>query len=374
MIREILANHLIKSTVNNLTDPDYFNQTILYICQDDIAPKTENFLITLSHSESLDELREIRDKIDEEILNTRSYDKGKFKLLFQIQNYYYNIHLNLIGGQNDQEIKQRLSSLQYIKRKIENYILNLFNINNKINSTSPKKSKNQKSHTENDTRLFQQQLNLLDFKTVCTNETIQHCFIEYMSKQNVQNLISFYLNADMYRQFAIKELNRNQDQDELEVKGALKDFANGLINSYLLSADNFRASVQDDDDQPINIANRIFYKSELIKTVEHLEMNEHLNESLLDDLQDKIHLLMKQKYYPDFKNYPEFHKILLKNDLLFKLTSNDVTQSVIMAGEQHYLPRSKSQPYEMNQMNEDDDFTSTVHYSGLNDYIDEGNE
>lgn len=275
----------------------------------------------------------------------------------------------LKGGQNDQEIKQRLSSLQYIKRKIENYILNLFNINNKINSTSPNKNKNSKCHTENDIRLFQQQLCLLDFKTVCTNETIQHCFIEYMSKQNVQNLISFYLNADMYRQFAIKELNRNQD--ELEVKGALKDFANGLINSYLLSADNFKASIQDDDDQPVNIANRIFYKSELIKTVERLEMNDHLNESLLNDLQEKIFLLMKQKYYPDFKSYPEFHKILLKNDLLFKLTSNDVTQSGGLASEHSGFPRSQSQVYDMN---EDDNFTSTVHYNGLNDcYIDEGN-
>ena len=30
--------------------------------------------------------------------------------------------------------------------------------------------------------------------------------IEYMGKKNVQNLISFYLNADMYRQFSKKEL------------------------------------------------------------------------------------------------------------------------------------------------------------------------
>ena len=27
---------------------------------------------------------------------------------------------------------------------------------------------------------------------------------------------------------------------------------------------------------------------------------------------------MKQKYFPKFKNYSEFHKILYKNDLLFQ--------------------------------------------------------
>lgn len=30
LIREILANHLVKISIDNLTDPDYINQTILY--------------------------------------------------------------------------------------------------------------------------------------------------------------------------------------------------------------------------------------------------------------------------------------------------------------------------------------------------------
>ena len=73
-----------------------------------------------------------------------------------------------------------------------------------------------------------------------------------MGKQNVQNLISFYLNADMYRQFARKELIRNSKESTNanklsldETKLALKEFAKGLINSYLLSANNFTATNQD---------------------------------------------------------------------------------------------------------------------------------
>jgi sorting nexin-13 len=76
LLREILSNHLLKTTVNNLTDPDYINQTILYLCQDQLVPKTENFLVTLSYSDSLDELRELRNRIEDEILKTRSNDKG----------------------------------------------------------------------------------------------------------------------------------------------------------------------------------------------------------------------------------------------------------------------------------------------------------
>jgi len=166
----------------------------------------------------------------------------------------------------------------------------------------------------------------LDFKTVCTNETIQHCFIEYMGKQNVQNLISFYLNADMYRQFAQKELEKNKDCDQTETKLALRDFANGLINSYLLSATNFTASTQDEDDQPVNIANR----------------------------------------------HPEFQKILLKNDLLFRLTSTNVTSPDRRHSPKQELVKA-TQEFGEDACEDDEYFTSSLQHTGLSDsLIDEG--
>ena len=36
---------------------------------------------------------------------------------------------------------------------------------------------------------------------------------------------------------------------------------------------------------------------------------------------------MKQKYYPQFKNYSEFQKILAKNDYLFKISTSSSLQS-----------------------------------------------
>ena len=58
-----------------------------------------------------------------------------------------------------------------------------------------------------------------------------------------------------------------------------------------------------------------------MQTLERLENFDYLNDTLLDELQSKIYLLMKQKYYTEFKNYTEFHKILLKNDFIFKISS-----------------------------------------------------
>jgi hypothetical protein len=67
--------------------------------------------------------------------------------------------------------------------------------------------------------------------------------------------------------------------------------------------------------------NRVYYKPELVSTLERLENFDYLNDTLLDELQSKIYLLMKQKYYTEFKSYSEFHKILLKNDFIFKISS-----------------------------------------------------
>ena len=155
-----------------------------------------------------------------------------------------------------------------------------------------------------------------------------------MGKQNVQNLMSFYLNAEMFRQFARKELAKCSAEstttpkpDIKDTKLSIKDFAKGLINSYLLSAVNFTAMSQDEDEQPINLSNRIYYKKELVRTLENLENEDCINDSLLDELQEKIYLLMKQKYYPEFKNYPEFHKVLFKTDLIKQQSIQSAVES-----------------------------------------------
>jgi hypothetical protein len=58
----------------------------------------------ISNSESIDELVELRKKIDQEIIQTRSNDKG---------------------GQHDQEIKQALSSLFFVRKRIDMQITHI---------------------------------------------------------------------------------------------------------------------------------------------------------------------------------------------------------------------------------------------------------
>jgi hypothetical protein len=51
-----------------------------------------------------------------------------------------------------------------------------------------------------------------------------------MGTRNAHNLISFYLNAQIYPKFAKSEL----ESQKMDYKSALLDFAKGLITSYLM--------------------------------------------------------------------------------------------------------------------------------------------
>jgi hypothetical protein len=42
---------------------------------------------------------------------------------------------------------------------------------------------------------------------------------------------------------------------------------------------------------------------------------DQVDENLLKELQMKIYILMKQKYYPGFKQSAEFQKLLTRNEL-----------------------------------------------------------
>jgi sorting nexin-13 len=323
LIREIFSNHLLKHLIDTISDPHYINQTIIYMTRGH-SPSIENFLVTLNSCQNIIELNELNLKLDEEIATTRSFDKG---------------------GENDQMIKLKLSSLFYVKKQIDARIVFIMQQSNYSTPPQPQPQQQQQqqqqqggsnvnNNSENEYRmyLFNQFLASMDFSIVLSNEPIQLCFIEYMGTKSVQNLISFYLNADIYRQFAKKELKKltnsliTIETDIVEVKMALKEFSKGLISTYLLSAENFNTSNDDDgDDEPVNISNHLFYKSQLVRTMENIENLDKINEFVLDELQSKIETLMKDKYFNGFKEYSEFRKILLKNDLFLKLTPPNST-------------------------------------------------
>ena len=65
------------------------------------------------------------------------------------------------------------------------------------------------------------------------------------------------------------------------------------------------------------MSNIIYYKSELSRTLDRMKNEDDINENLLNDLQLKIYLLMKRKYYPEFKQSFEFQKLIFKTPCLY---------------------------------------------------------
>jgi len=81
----------------------------------------------------------------------------------------------------------------------------------------------------------------------------------------------------------------------------------------------------------VNVSNHLFYKFELTQTIERMENYHFIDDTLLDELQAKIYLLMKQKYYPPFRTCVELQKCLIKNDLVSRL--NDPTSALFQSNE-----------------------------------------
>ena len=114
LLREIVANSLLKPTLDLVSDPDFINQTIVWMCGagavggaagqdsdagDDPKIKPDIFISSVRCSESLEELSAIRDMVADEIAYLRSND-----------------------SKSDSELKQQLNSLLYVKKVIHNRI------------------------------------------------------------------------------------------------------------------------------------------------------------------------------------------------------------------------------------------------------------
>ena len=73
LTREVLVNTVIKPSLDMLSDPDFINQTIVWLYQDYQA-KSDLFLQTVRLSESLEELQATRDIATREINVLRQND------------------------------------------------------------------------------------------------------------------------------------------------------------------------------------------------------------------------------------------------------------------------------------------------------------
>ncbi|CAG0884895.1 unnamed protein product [Cyprideis torosa] len=97
LLRELLIHSVFLPTIDLLSDPDYLNQTIIWLCKG-VPMTSDAFLTSIRVNTCPDEIDALLEKINAEITFQRSRDSG---------------------GDSDTEVKQQLSSLLYLKRCAE---------------------------------------------------------------------------------------------------------------------------------------------------------------------------------------------------------------------------------------------------------------
>ena len=70
LVREILACSLIKPSLDNLADPDFVNQTLVWLYSD-YEIKTEVFIQTLKQTDNMGELEATREMVSKDITRLR---------------------------------------------------------------------------------------------------------------------------------------------------------------------------------------------------------------------------------------------------------------------------------------------------------------
>lgn len=100
IIREVLVNGIFIPTVELMSDPDYVNQNLAWLCKE-TAFSNETFLNVLKSSDNIAELEAVKEILEQNVAKWRSQDTG---------------------GSDDSVVKQNLNSLLFVKSICESTI------------------------------------------------------------------------------------------------------------------------------------------------------------------------------------------------------------------------------------------------------------
>jgi sorting nexin-13 len=286
--RDLLVNTVFLPSLDQISDPDFINQMLVKSCKTRryTTPLSESFLHVIRCCSNANELQAVYDMVDKEIAFQRSKD---------------------IGGDDDFEIKQQLSSLQYVKSLITSRLVGLQEGVTELES--PVLASNPEiTNFTNTGKMFQ-----IPFEVIVKNNVALSYFFEYMSGVNAQSYLYFYLNVDGFKTSAEQHLSEialletqpfDTDKRQLPNIEILREAALNIYDTYL----------NPDSDN----ANKLQLDEHVCRSV--LQRINH--ESLSDSWFDQVHLLVYEKMRTDehlfvsFKKSIHYVKLLAELDLL----------------------------------------------------------
>ncbi|XP_053117029.1 sorting nexin-13 isoform X3 [Hemicordylus capensis] len=270
-VREILARGILLPLINQLSDPDYINQYVIWMIRDSIC-NYEAFMNIIKVSDKVGELEAVRDKAAEELQYLRSLDTA---------------------GDDINAIKNQINSLLFVKKVCDSRILRL------------------RSGKEIDTVKL-----AANFGKLCTvplddilvNNVALQFFIDYMQQMGGQAHLFFWMTVEGYRVTAQQQLEvllsheKDGRHQTIQTKILLQTAAVGIYEQYLSEKASPRVNIDD-----ILVA----------KLAEKLN-NENPTPEIFDEIQRKVYDLMlrDERFYPSFKQHALYVRMLAELDML----------------------------------------------------------
>ncbi|BFY98550.1 hypothetical protein BsWGS_01590 [Bradybaena similaris] len=267
IVREVLVNGIFLPSMDLLSDPDYINQYIAWLCQESSFTR-ETFLTVIRSSDCMEELEAVRAKVDSDIARWRSKDTG---------------------GSDDTAIKQNLNSLMFLRDTCDMRIRRLLD--------GPFSAEPILDEQEN---FRYNSLCLLTLDEIITNATALQAFIEYVTNRGGQQYLFFYLNVEGFRTAAEQQISEMQKQSQDSVTAvepdlkSLRRAANIIFDQYLSEKAVSRLKIEPD----------------FIKYTVQKMNNKMMSEDIFDTVQARVYQILHCEYYEDFLHSPAYIKLL----------------------------------------------------------------
>ena len=224
--RELLVNVLVKPSLDLISDPDFLNQTIVWVYKE-YQPKPDLFMQTVRFSERVEELQATRELVTKEIGILRSNDSK---------------------SENDSSLKQQLNSLLHLRKLIDSRIHRLQNGSetdsmglpaqidwNQMIGPGPCDFYAYSLHGSNKL-LIGLKLFALPLEVILKSNIALSFFIDYMSSIGCQAYIFFYLNIEGWKVSTEQQLSvlLEESSNTEEDQGSLINRVRTHIGSRLM--------------------------------------------------------------------------------------------------------------------------------------------
>ncbi|XP_071102568.1 sorting nexin-13-like isoform X1 [Haliotis cracherodii] len=282
VVREVLVNGVFMPTIDLLSDPDYINQYIAWLCREPSFTK-ETFLTVIKTSDTEAELDAVKDIIESEIAKWRSKDTG---------------------GSDDAVIKQNLNSLVFVRDTCE--------ARKKRLQEGPTEPEILPEDEEPDFLKYHN-LYILSLDDIMANNIALQSFIEFMTSKGGQQYLYFYLNVEGFRAAAEQQIREAHKLKNENCKAAEPDLES-LRRAAMIIYDQYLSE---------KASSRIKVESDISKRTINNIKSKMLSEDVFDTVQARVYQILHINYYEEFLQSHAYVKLLGELGMLPDSKSED---------------------------------------------------